>query len=57
MIIRSYDISTGEWTEREEPDATYPEAEVMPEPSPSLKDQVAELQEQLAAAKILLGIE
>lgn len=55
MIVRSYNIETQEWTEREEPDVVYPEEEITPEPSP--EERIAALEEQLAAAKILLGLE
>ena len=56
MIVREYDISTKTWTEKELPDEVVPED--TPEPiEPSPEERIAALEEQLAAAKILLGID
>lgn len=56
MIVREYDIRTQTWTEKELPDETIPE--ITPEPAePTPEERIAALEEQLAAAKILLGVE
>lgn len=56
MIVREYDIKTQTWTEKELPDETIPED--TPEPAePTPEERIAALEEQLAAAKILLGVE
>lgn len=56
MITRKYNIQTKEWSELELPDPE-PIPELPPEePSTSLEDRITELEEELAAAKILLGI-
>ena len=56
MIVREYDIRNQTWAEKELPDEEIPE--VTPEPAgPTPEERIAALEEQLAAAKILLGVE
>lgn len=56
MIVREYDIRTQTWTEKELPDEEIPE--ITPKPAePTPEERIAALEEQLAAAKILLGID
>lgn len=56
MIVNRYDIKTKTWEMVEEPDEIIPD-DIVPDPVPSPEERIAQLEDELRAAKIILGVE
>lgn len=53
MMVKAYNATTGEYEIIEIEDVSVEQ----PDPEPTMEDRITALEEELAAAKILLGVE